>query len=318
MDDSFIEVVEVGPRDGLQNVSSVMPTDEKKAWLTAAHAAGIGEIEVCSFVPSVHFPQFADRNEIVAHALSLSGLTVCALVPNARGAADAVAVGVPKLSFTLSVSHRHSLANVKKTPDEQLSEFRRIAALLDSSAPSVHITGGLSTAFGCSIEGCVGEYDVCRLAVGLVEAGADDVSLADTVGYATPAHVRRLVNAVRREIGAKLTTLHLHDTRGLGLANVLAGIDCGIRAFDASLGGLGGCPYAPGASGNICTEDLVFMLEGMGYRTGVDLEALLQVRSGIERALPGERFHGALSRAGLPRGWHGYERPARLENESAN
>jgi hydroxymethylglutaryl-CoA lyase len=303
MDDNYIEVVEVGPRDGLQNTSTCMPSADKMAWISGARAAGLKEIEVCSFVPPSRFPQFADRDLIVAHALGLPGLTVSALVPNVRGARDALSAGVPKLSFTLSVSRAHSLANVRKTPADQLVEFRRIDELRRMAAPKAHITGGLSTAFGCTIEGAVEEREVCRLAAALIEAGADDVSLADTVGYATPAQVKRLVGAVRREIGSKLTTLHLHDTRGLGLANVMAGLECGIRAFDASLGGLGGCPHAPGASGNICTEDLVFMLEGVGLRTGVDLEALLEVRKAIERALPGEILHGAVARAGLPRGW---------------
>jgi hydroxymethylglutaryl-CoA lyase len=305
MNHPYVEVVEVGPRDGLQNTSVLLPTARKLAWVEGAHAAGIHEIEVCSFVPSARFPQFADRDAVVAHAQSLLGLTVSALVPNARGARDALAAGVRKLSFTLSVSGAHSLANVRKTPLDQLAEFRKIIEIRDAVAPSAHVTGGLSTAFGCSIQGQVPQADVCRLAEGLVEAGADDISLADTVGYATPTQVRELVRAVRLEVGPKLTALHLHDTRGLGLANVLAGLDTDIRAFDASLGGLGGCPYAPGASGNICTEDLVFMLQGMGLETGIDLAALLEVRGALERALPGETFHGSLARAGMPRGWRG-------------
>jgi hydroxymethylglutaryl-CoA lyase len=298
-----IEVVEVGPRDGLQNVATVMPTAAKKAWLTAAAAAGIREIEVCSFVPPARFPQFADNQPVITHALTLPRLTVCALVPNARGAADALAAGVPKLSFTLSVSHSHSLANVRKTPGAQLEEFRKIIEMRNSYERRAGVTGGLSTAFGCSIEGKIDDSVVCRMATELMDAGADEVSLADTVGYASPSDIRRVVRAVRREIGDSLTALHLHDTRGLGLANVLAGLDSGVKAFDASLGGLGGCPYAPGASGNICTEDLVFMLETMGLRTGVDLEALLRLCDLVKSSLPGEAFHGALARAGLPKGW---------------
>jgi hydroxymethylglutaryl-CoA lyase len=298
-----IEVVEVGPRDGLQNIAVSMPTDAKKRWLKAAVAAGVHEIEVCSFVPARLFPQFADSAEVVAYARGLPGLTVTALVPNARGAENALAAGVHKLSFTLSVSTGHSLANVRKTPKEQLAEFQKVISIRDAFGQKVHVSGGLSTAFGCSVEGKVDEAAVCRLAIGLAEAGADDISLADTVGYANPSAVRRVVAAVRREIGNKLTSLHLHDTRGLGLANVLAGIDSGIRSFDASLGGLGGCPFAPGASGNICIEDLVFMLEAMGLRTGIDLEKLLEVRSAVEHSLPESEFHGALAQAGLPVGW---------------
>ena len=298
-----IEVVEVGLRDGLQNVAVAMSTDAKKDWLSGAAAAGISEVEACSFVPVKLFPQFADNKAVVAHALALTPMTVSALTPNARGAADALAAGVQKLSFTLSASRGHSLANVRKTPEEQLGEFRRLIEVRDADGRGVTVTGGLSTAFGCTLEGEVAEADVCRLAEGLVGAGADDISLADTVGYASPADIRRLVTAVRREIGGKLTTLHLHDTRGLGLANVIAGIEAGITVFDASLGGLGGCPYAPGASGNICTEDLVFMLESMGLSTGIDLEALLELRAMVERELPGAEFHGALARARLPKNW---------------
>jgi hydroxymethylglutaryl-CoA lyase len=298
-----IEIVEVGPRDGLQNVATPMPTEDKKQWLGAAVAAGVSEIEVCSFVPVSRFPQFADSKALVAYACLLPHLTVCALVPNARGAMDALTAGVHKLSFTLSVSQKHSLANVRKTSEEQLAEFRRVIESRNALRPEALVTGGLSTVFGCSIEGKVSEAAVCRLAVALIEAGADDVSLADTVGYASPSDIRRIVKAVRGAIGEKLTTLHLHDTRGLGLANALAGIDCGIKAFDASLGGLGGCPYAPGASGNICTEDLVFMLEAMGLRTGINIEALLDVRATVERMLPSAQFHGALAKARLPRHW---------------
>jgi hydroxymethylglutaryl-CoA lyase len=207
------------------------------------------------------------------------------------------------LSFTLSVSQKHSWANVRKTTEQQLAEFRRVIELRDAMGAQVLITGGLSTVFGCSLEGRISEAAVCKLAAALVEAGADDVSLADTVGYASPNDIRRMVKAVRADIGDKLSTLHLHDTRGLGLANALTGIECGIKAFDASLGGLGGCPYAPGASGNICTEDLVFMLETMGLRTGIDLQALLEVRATVERLLPTAEFHGALATARLPIHW---------------
>ncbi len=298
-----IEVVEVGPRDGLQNLAAPMATDAKKTWIRAAAAAGISEIEVCSFVPVTRFPQFADNAAVLADAAAIPGLTVSALTPNARGATDALAAGVRKLSFTLSASRRHSLANVRKTPEEQLLEFGRLIEVRDSHGGHAHVTGGLSTAFGCTLEGRISESTVCELAAGLVAAGADDVSLADTVGYASPGDIRRLVMAVRREIGDKLSALHLHDTRGLGLANVMAGLECGIRVFDASLGGLGGCPYAPGASGNICTEDLVFMLEGMGLNTGIDLPALLEVRATVERLLPEAEFHGALGKAGLPVHW---------------
>jgi hydroxymethylglutaryl-CoA lyase len=240
---------------------------------------------------------------VVADALLVPGLTVTALVPNLKGAENAIAAGAQRLSFTLSVSQTQSIANVRKTPDEQLAEFGRIVRHRDAVAPAVLISGGLSTVFGCTYEGRVQESDIRRLAQGLTDAGADDVSLADTVGYADPAAVRRVVMAVRSDIGKKLTAIHLHDTRGLALANAVAAVEAGITTLDASLGGLGGCPYAPGAAGNVATEDLVFLLESLGLRTGIDLSRLLDVRSWLATVLPAAPLHGALSRAGVPKGW---------------
>ena len=305
MSEIDVEISEVGPRDGLQNTKQFMPTEAKKAWITAEAAAGVREIEVCSFVPPKLLPQFADANEVVAHALTIPGLAVAALIPNLNGAERAVAAGVHKLSFTISVSRAHSLNNVRKTPDEQLEEFRRIVTFLKTQPENrrAFLSGGLSTVFGCTLEGNIDEREVVRLAVALAEAGADDVSLADTVGYANPAQIKRVFSAVRREIGEKLTSAHLHNTRGLGLANAVAALECGVKTLDSSLGGLGGCPYAPGASGNIVTEDLVFMLEAMGLRTGIDLDKLLAVRRIIEEALPDAELYGNLAVAGLPKGF---------------
>jgi len=303
--DIDVEISEVGPRDGLQNTSIFMPTAAKQAWIAAEAAAGVREIEVCSFVSPKLIPQFADADEVARHALGLPGLKVTALVPNLKGAERAFAAGIHKIGLPVSVSRGHSLANVRKTPDEQVAELRRIVELRDAQEDGYRpaVSGALSTAFGCSIEGAVDEREVVRLAVALAEAGADDVSLADTVGYANPAQVKRLVAAVRREIGGKLGGVHLHNTRGTGLANALAAIEAGITALDSSLGGLGGCPYAPGASGNVVTEDLVFMLDAMGLRTGIDLEKLLETRRLVEAALPGAEFHGNLALAGLPKGY---------------
>ena len=305
MSEIDVEISEVGPRDGLQNTKQFMPTEAKRAWITAEAAAGVREIEVCSFVPPKLLPQFADANEVVAHALTIPGLAVAALIPNLKGAERAVAAGVHKLSFTISVSRAHSLNNVRKTPDEQLEEFRRIVTFLKTQPENrrAFLSGGLSTVFGCTLEGNIDEREVVRLAVALAEAGADDVSLADTVGYANPAQIKRVFSAVRREIGEKLTSAHLHNTRGLGLANAVAALECGVKTLDSSLGGLGGCPYAPGASGNIVTEDLVFMLEAMGLRTGIDLDKLLAVRRIIEEALPDAELYGNLAVAGLPKGF---------------
>jgi len=300
-----VEISEVGPRDGLQNTKRIMPTEAKKAWISAEAAAGVGEIEVCSFVPPKLFPQFLDADDIVAHARTLPGLAVAVLVPNLKGAERAIAAGAQKLTFTISVSRSHSLANVRKTPDDQLDEFRRIAAYSQTLplAQRPVLSVGLSTVFGCTIEGAVSESETCRLAVALIEAGGDDLSLADTVGYANPIQVKRIFKAVRREIGDKLSAAHFHNTRGLGLANVAAALEADIRTFDSSLGGLGGCPFAPGASGNVVTEDLVFMLESLGLRTGIDLDRLIAARRIIEEALPGEQFYGHLALAGTPKGF---------------
>jgi hydroxymethylglutaryl-CoA lyase len=298
-----VEVVEVGPRDGLQNLDVVMPTAEKRRWIAAEHAAGVSEIEVGSFVPAKLLPQMADSAEVVAFARTLPGLRVAALAPNARGARAAIAAGAHKIGVPISVSTAHSLSNVRKKPMEMVEELRQICKLRDETAPGVEIEAALSTAFGCTMQGQVPEDDVIRLAEACVTAGADSLALADTVGYANPAQVRRLFERVRAVAGTKLTGAHFHDTRGLGLANALAALETGIRSFDATLGGLGGCPFAPGATGNISTEDLVFMLESMGLNTGIDLAKLLETRRILEQALPGLELHGSVARAGLPKGF---------------
>jgi hydroxymethylglutaryl-CoA lyase len=292
----MILVSEVGPRDGLQSIAQVMPLAAKKAWIAAEAAAGVKEIEVGSFVPPSLLPQMADTAELVAFARTIPGLNVVTLVPNAKGAARAVAAGVHGMSIPFSMSETHSLKNVRKTHAQMLEEIADVAAI--AKAAGVHFAVGLSTAFGCTMEGAVPQATVVRLAVAAAEAGAAEFSLSDTTGYADPAQVKRLVRAVRAEVGDRLTTLHLHNTRGLGLANALAGLDEGITTLDASLGGLGGCPFAPGASGNLVTEDLVLMLNSMGLETGIDLEKLLAVRAIVAEALPGEPLYGFTPDAG--------------------
>jgi hydroxymethylglutaryl-CoA lyase len=302
MGGSAIEVVEVGPRDGLQNIDAVMRTADKCRWIVAEHACGVREIEVASFVPPRLLPQMADAAEVVRFARTLPGLTVAALVPNLRGALDAVAAGTHKISVPVSVSPAHSMANVRKTPGQMVEEVRRICLARRERGMAVAIEAALATAFGCTIQGVVAEDDVLRVAEACLEAGVDHVGLSDTVGYANPAQVARVFGRVRRIAGDRLAGAHFHDTRGLGLANVAAALDSGITSFDASLGGLGGCPFAPGASGNVATEDLVFMLESMGLRTGVDLPGLIETRRILEQTLPGP-LHGSLARAGLPKGF---------------
>jgi hydroxymethylglutaryl-CoA lyase len=296
-------ISEVGPRDGLQSVKGTMPTAHKFAWITALHAAGLREIEVASFVPPKLLPQMADAAEVVRHALTLPGLTVMALVPNLRGAQAALAAGVHKLTIPVSASAAHSLANVRKTREEMIAEVRSIVALRNELAPQVHIEAGISTAFGCTIQGLVPEDEVVWMAEQVIEAGADESGLSDTTGMANPAQVRRLFKRVFGAIGNKTGAAHMHNTRGLGLANCLAAWDVGVRTFDSSLGGLGGCPYAPGASGNVVTEDLVFMFEAMGLHTGVDIQKLIDARGALQAGLPGEPIYGMTPEAGLPKGF---------------
>lgn len=296
-------ISEVGPRDGLQSVKATMPTADKLRWIDALHAAGLREIEVASFVPAKLLPQMADAADVVRHAARLSGLTVMALVPNRRGADAALAAGTHKLTMPVSASRAHSLANVRKTPEEMVEEVRAIATLRDERAPQVRLEAGISTAFGCTLQGRVDEDDVIRLAVQCAEAGAQEVGLSDTVGYANPAQVRRLFRRLRSELGERAGAAHMHNTRGLGLANCLAAYEEGVTTFDASLGGLGGCPYAPGASGNVVTEDLVFMFEAMGVATGIDIERLMAARAPLVQGLPGEPVYGMTPEAGLPKGF---------------
>ena len=296
-------ISEVGPRDGLQSVKATMPTAHKLRWIDALVASGLREIEVCSFVPAHLMPQMADAAQVVQHALIHPGLSVMALVPNQKGAEAALAAGVHKLTLPVSVSHAHSLANVRKTPDDMVAVLRRVAALRDECFPGVGIEAGLSTAFGCTLQGAVSDDEVIRLAVACAEAGANEVGLSDTTGMANPAQTRRLFQRLRVELGDKAGSAHMHNTRGLGLANCLAAYDVGVRVFDGSQGGLGGCPHAPGASGNVVTEDLVFMFEAMGVHTGVDLDKLLAARAALQAGLPGEPLYGMVPEAGLPRGW---------------
>jgi len=296
-------ISEVGPRDGLQSVKATMATAHKCAWINALHAAGLREIEVGSFVPAALLPQLADTAEVVRHARTLPGLTVLALVPNPRGAEAALQAGVHKLTVPISASEAHSLANVRRTRAQMVETLRAIDALRRERAPQVGLEVGVSTAFGCTLQGMVPEDEVIALAEQLAAAGADEIGLSDTTGMANPAQVKRLFTRLRSAIGDKAGAAHLHNTRGLGLANCLAAYGVGVRAFDASQGGLGGCPYAPGASGNVVTEDLVFMFEAMGVRTGVDLPRLIAAREALRAGLPDEPIHGMTPEAGLPLGF---------------
>jgi len=299
-----VECREVGPRDGLQSIATFFPTQEKAAWIRAEAACGMPEIEVCSFVPPKLIAQFADAAEVVAAALEIENLCVAALTPNLKGAERGFAAGVHKLNYVTSVSESHNQANVRRSTAESVEDFRRIVAVRAETpgATGTRLAAGLSTVWGCTIEGHVDPAAALRLAERFAEAGADEIVFCDTVGYANPSEVKRLLTDAMRELGEQADiAAHFHDTRGLGLANVFAALEAGVRRFDATLGGLGGCPYAPNATGNIVMDDLVFLLEGAGLRTGVDLDALVAVREIIARNLPDEPLYGMYARAGAPK-----------------
>ncbi|MFL5286969.1 MAG: hydroxymethylglutaryl-CoA lyase [Rhodopila sp.] len=297
----FVSICEVGPRDGLQIAKTRMTTDDKVAWIVSLAVAGLKEIEVGSFVPARVIPQLADTPEIVARVLeTVPGLTVQALAPNLRGVQNAYNAGVHKISIPVSVSEGHSKANLNRTPAQSIEMMQEIMDWLKAQPRKVPVVAGASTAFGCSIDGVVTTAQTVALCKGLADAGVDEIMLADTVGYAYPAQIKEVVKATREAIGPVLYGLHLHDTLGMGIANAVAGLEVGVRAFDSCLAGLGGCPYAPGASGNVVTEDLVFMLESMGFRTGIDIAKLLDARKVLQASLPAEPLHGQMPKAGLP------------------
>jgi hydroxymethylglutaryl-CoA lyase len=292
---------EVGLRDGLQSIQTILPTDRKIEWIRDAYAAGQRDIEVGSFVPARLLPQLADTAELVAYAKTLPDLCVSVLVPNLKGAERAIESKADLLLVPLSASREHSLANLRKTPDEVVAEVARIRAARDAAGSKTLIEGGIGTAFGCTIQGYVSQTDVLRCMQALLDAGADRVSIADTVGYAGPTAVRDLFEKARRIAGERFWRGHFHDTRGLGLANVYAALETGVARFDSTLAGIGGCPHAPGASGNVSSEDLAFMLADMGIETGIDIPALLALRAKVAQWLEGETLHGTLWLAGLPK-----------------
>ncbi len=301
-----VRVQEVGTRDGLQSIPTIFPTAAKLDWIKAEAAAGVPEIEVASFVNPKLLPQMADAADVVSGSLDVDDLTVTVLVPNMRGAESAFTSGVHKMNFVMSVSEEHNMANVRRTVEQSLDEFSRIIEFRKDNPQykDVKVASGMATSFGCTISGNVDPKSVMRVAEELVKRGADELAVADTVGYGNPAQVRSLLDELFRTVGKDFpVTCHFHDTRGLGLANVVAALDAGVTRFDASLGGLGGCPYAPGASGNVVMDDLVFMLEAMGLRTGVDLDRLLEAREIMESHLKDEPTHGAYNLAGAPKGF---------------
>lgn len=294
-------VREVGLRDGLQSISRVLPTAQKIEWIRDAYAAGQREIEVGSFVPARLLPQLADTDRLVEFAKTLPGLCVSVLVPNLKGAERAIECGADLMLLPLSASREHSLANLRKSPDDVVAEIARIRDLRDAKASKCLIEVGISTAFGCTLQGRVEPAEVMRLLRAVLDAGVDRVGLADTVGYADPSMVKSLFEQALPIAGHRLNCGHFHDTRGLGMANVYAAWQVGITRFDACLAGIGGCPHAPGASGNVSTEDVVYMFASMGVSTGQDFDRLIALRAKVAEWLAGETLHGSLWRAGLPK-----------------
>jgi hydroxymethylglutaryl-CoA lyase len=299
-------VHEVGPRDGLQSIDTIFSTQAKLDWIRSEAAAGVRQIQVGSFVRPDLLPQMADSEEVVKEAIKIPGLSVSALVPNLKGAQNAIAAGAHQLGVVMSVSEAHNKSNINRTVEQSLEGFGEIVEYRNEVDPErkTVISGGLATSFGCTISGPVPVRDVMKRAEQLLELGADRLSVADTVGFANPRQVRDLFDELYRTVGNDVAIgAHFHDTRGLGLANAFAAVEAGVRELDSCLGGLGGCPYAPGASGNVVTEDMVFMLEAMGMKTGIDLDALLQTRELMESHLKGEPTQGAFVNAGPPLGF---------------
>jgi len=293
-------VREVGLRDGLQLVKSVLDTDIKMQWCERQAACGFRDIEVTSFVPAKVIPQFADAAEVLNRAKNIPGLRAAVLVPNLKWGLRALDEGAEKITFVLSISEAHNQANVRRSTDQSIREFAELAAARNQRGlgNSVSLSVAMATTFGCSLQGKVDEARVYAVAQQLLASGADELNLADTVGYGNPAQVKRITAEVINMAVDVPVACHFHDTRGMGIANVVSALDSGIRRFDASLGGLGGCPFAKGASGNIATEDCVYLLENMGFDTGIDLLALLGVRERLNQWLADEPLEGKLLKAG--------------------
>jgi hydroxymethylglutaryl-CoA lyase len=291
--DSFVEVVEVGTRDGLQIEATIVPTDQKIALLEKVIASGIRHIEVTAFVSPKAVPQLADAEEVIAGLGRRADVNLMALVPNLRAAERACATALNGGVLLCSASESHNRKNLNRSIAESLASFPAIANELRDAC--IDVLGGMAVAFGCPFEGDVPHDSVLRIAATYAELGVRHLTLGDTTGMATPRNIRSLVQKLRQEFPQIELTLHLHNTRGIGLANVLVGLDLGIRRFDAATGGTGGCPFAPGATGNISTEDLVYLLEESGYRTGVALDRSIDVAKTMERLLdkplPGQVMH---------------------------
>ncbi|MFT4650298.1 MAG: hydroxymethylglutaryl-CoA lyase [Polaribacter sp.] len=292
---------EVGLRDGLQLVKRTLPTDIKIEWCQLQAACGFKEMEVTSFVPPKVIPQFADAVSVLEAAQAVTGMRAAVLVPNLKWGLQALDHGAQKITFVLSISEAHNMANVRRTTDTSIAEFSELVADRNARGlrDKVIMSVALATSFGCSLQGEVAEPRVYDVAEQVLAAGADELNIADTVGYGNPIQVKRMLTEIMRIANKTQVAAHFHDTRGMGLANVVAALEAGVREFDASLGGLGGCPFAKGASGNIATEDCVYLLESLGISTGIDIPAMLNVREKLNHWLPEEPLEGKLLKAGV-------------------
>jgi len=285
-----VSVYEVSPRDGLQNEPVVVPTATKRRLIEALAASGLSRIEMTSFVSPKWVPQLADAEELASMLERKPGVTYSALCPNLKGLERAIAVKISEIGVFISASETHNKKNVNKTIDETLAVFAELVAAARKA--NVAVRGYVSTLWGCPFEGKIDPRRGLQIARKLVEMGCYQISLGDTIGVGTPVQTRDIVRMFLAELRPEQIALHLHDTRGTALANVIVGLECGVRDFDASVGGLGGCPYAPGAAGNLATEDLVYTLHGMGVQTGIDLDRLWEAgrvaESVVGRTLPGK------------------------------
>ena len=297
---SRVTLREVGLRDGLQLVKTFPSTSAKQRWIRDEYGAGVRHFEVGSFLPAKTFPQFADVREIVQTVAALPGAHGIALALNERGVNEALASGVGEIASVVSATEEHSQANANRSREAAIANVKRLCDLRDASSHKPIVHAAISMALGCSISGAVDPREVLRLVEKCLEAGVDAVGIADTVGYAGPKQVSDLTKAAVGLAGKTPICVHLHDTRGMGIANASAALDEGARILDGSLGGLGGCPFAPGATGNVVFEDLVFLCESKGFVTDIDIDRLIAVRAILRESMPNEPLYGGLARAGLP------------------
>ena len=288
--DRFVLVTEVGTRDGFQSEKVFIPTETKADLINALIDAGVTSFEATSFVSPRAVPQMADASEVMARIHRKPGVRLTALVPNARGAERAAAAHVDMMACFVSASETHTKANLNKSIDQALADFAEMAPI--AKEHGILLRGAIATAFGCPFEGNVAIDSVLKITEAYLKGGATRITIADTTGMATPPVVTRVTEAVQQRFPGAILAHHFHNTRGIGLANVMVGLGLGIREFESSFGGLGGCPFAPGATGNICTEDLVYLLHESGYETGIDLDALAavarRVQDVMQRELPGQ------------------------------